>query len=101
MTLTAEDSELTDSMTSRQRMLNAIEFNAPDKIPVVYHPSPAGLYVHGEKLLCLFNDYPPDNLVTFETVPYPPAGAIDDDGTYHEVRDDEWGTGWEFLIFGV
>ena len=45
-------------------MLDAIEFNAPDKIPVVYHSSPAGLYVHGEKLLDLFNEYPPDNVKT-------------------------------------
>jgi len=88
-------------MTSRQRMLSAIEFSAPDKIPVVYHPSPAGLHVHGEKLLDLFNDYPPDNPITFESISSPPAEAVDDDGSYHEIREDEWGTGWECRIFGI
>jgi uroporphyrinogen decarboxylase len=88
-------------VTSRQRMLDAIEFNNPDKIPVVYHPSPAGLYTHGEKLLDLLNQYPPDNLITFENIPTPPAGTVDCAGIYHEVRSDKWGTGWEYLIFGV
>ncbi|MCF6284164.1 MAG: hypothetical protein L3K26_03110 [Candidatus Hydrogenedentes bacterium] len=87
--------------TSRQRMLDAIEFNAPDKIPVVYHPSPAGLHVHGTKLLDLFNAYPPDNWVNFTTIPSPPEGTIDDQGAYHEISTDDWGTEWECLIYGV
>ncbi len=87
--------------TSRQRMLDAFEFNNPDKIPVVYHPSPAGLYVHGEKLLNLFNDYPPDNPVNFDSIPSPPPGTIVKNGAYHEIKEDEWGTEWEYLIYGV
>ncbi len=82
-------------------MLAAFEFNAPDKIPVVYHPSPAGLHVHGEKLLSLFNECPPDNPITFDTIPSPPADTVDDAGRYHEVRVDEWGTEWEYLTFGI
>jgi uroporphyrinogen decarboxylase len=88
-------------MTSRQRMLQAMEFKAPDKIPVVYHPSPAGLYVHGKKLLDLFNAYPPDNPVCFDAIPCPPAGTVDAAGKYHEIRKDEWGTTWQHLIYGV
>ena len=87
--------------TARQRMLDAIEFNNPDKIPVVYHPSPAGLYVHGQKLLRLFNEYPPDNPVSFDTIPLPPAGTINRQGRYHEIIRDEWGTEWEYLIYGI
>ncbi|NOX65955.1 MAG: hypothetical protein GXO85_09205 [Chlorobi bacterium] len=86
---------------SRQRMLDAFEFNNPDKIPVVYHPSTAGLYVHGKKLLDLFNEYPPDNPITFGTIPSPPAGTIDSNGRYHEFKIDEWGTEWEYLIYGI
>jgi len=82
-------------------MLDTFAFNAPDKIPVVYHPSPAGLYVHGEKLLDLFNAYPPDNPVAFDRIPCPPSDAFDADGRYHEIRTDEWRTEWEHLIFGV
>ncbi len=88
-------------MTSRQRMLDTFAFNAPDKIPVVYHPSPAGLHVHGEKLLELFNAYPPDTPVVFDHIPRPPEGALDAAGRYHELRTDEWGTEWEHRIFGV
>ena len=82
-------------------MLAAFEFADPDRIPVVYHPSPAGLHVHGRKLLDLFNAYPPDNPIVFDEVPGPPSDAVDPQGRYHELRTDEWGTTWEYLIFGV
>ncbi len=88
-------------MTPRERMLAAFEFRAPDKIPVVYHPSPAGLYVHGEKLLDLFNAYPPDNPITFDAIPVPSPETLDEKGIYHEFKTDAWGTGWEYLIFGI
>lgn len=78
--------------TSRERMLDAITFNGPDKIPVVYHPSPAGLYIHGEKLRGLFKAYPPDNPVDFEILPSPPMDSFDANGRYHEIKTDTWGT---------
>ena len=34
-------------------MLAAVNYEAPDLIPVVYHPSPAGLRLHGAKLHAL------------------------------------------------
>lgn len=88
-------------MTSRERMLKAFNFDNPDRLPVYYHPSPAGLYVHGQKLIDLFNAFPPDNAVTFDTVPQPPPEAFDADGTYREFKPDELGTVWEHRIFGV
>jgi uroporphyrinogen decarboxylase len=88
-------------MTSRQRMLAAFAYDSPDRIPVVYHPSPAGLFVHGKKLLDLFNRYPPDNPIRFDSIPIPPPGTINKNGEYHEFRLDEWGTEWEHRIFGV
>ena len=88
-------------MTSRQRMLAAFQYQGPDKIPVVYHPSPAGLHVHGKQLLDLFRAYPPDNPISFETIPRPPEASVDAEGRYHEIRTDEWGTKWEYLIFGI
>ncbi len=87
--------------TPRQRMLDAFAFSNPDRIPVVYHPSPAGLHVHGQKLRHLFETYPPDNPIAFEGVPAPSPDTLDENGGYHEVRKDEWGTEWEFLIFGL
>ena len=41
-------------------MLAAIEFGNPDRVPVAYTPSTAGLHVHGVKLLDLFNEGPPN-----------------------------------------
>jgi len=87
--------------SSRQRVLDAIGFRDPDKIPVVCHGSPAGLHTHGQKLLDLFRKYPPDHPASFDSIPAPPAGTVDASGQYHEVKKDEWGTTWEYLIFGV
>jgi hypothetical protein len=87
-------------VTPRERMLKAFAFDDPDRLPVFYHPSPAGLYVHGQKLLELFREYPPDNVVTFE-IPRPPPEAFDADGRYHEFKKDELGTVWEYRIVGV
>ncbi|MAE62190.1 MAG: hypothetical protein CMJ49_12650 [Planctomycetaceae bacterium] len=88
-------------MTSRERMLAAFEFSGPDRIPLVYHPSAAGLHVHGEKLMELFEAYPPDHPVCFDGDAGPGPGTIGADGGYHEVREDEWGTAWEYLVFGI
>jgi hypothetical protein len=67
----------------------------------VYHGSPAGLHVHGHKLLNLFKAYPPDNPIVFDEIPGPPPGTVDERGRYHETRTDEWGTTWEWRIFGL
>jgi uroporphyrinogen decarboxylase len=82
-------------------MRKAFAFDNPDRLPVYYHPSPAGLYVHGQKLLDLFREYPPDNPITFDALPQPPADAFDPDGRYHEIKKDAWGTTWEYRIFGI
>ncbi len=87
-------------MTPRERMRRAIEYDAPDRLPVVYHPSPAGLHVHGERLLELFRRHPPDNAVTFTGIPGSDA-PVDGDGRYHELITDEWGTVWEHRIYGI
>ncbi len=88
-------------MTSRQRMEAAFDFTVPDKIPVVYHPSPAGLRVHGRRLLDLFKRYPPDNPISFESLPTLPPDSVGADGRYHEIRTDAWGTELEYLIYGL
>jgi len=82
-------------------MLDAFNYSKPDRIPVVYHPSTAGLYVHGQKLIDLFNKFPPDNPIEFKDIPKPEKEAFDEDGNYHEIKTDEWGVGWEYRIFGI
>jgi len=88
-------------MTPRERMEAAFDYTGPDRIPLVYHESPAGLHVHGQKLLDLFNRYPPDNPVTFDAIPGPPADAVDEEGRYYELKPDAWGILWEYRIYGL
>lgn len=87
-------------MTSRERMIRTFNFSKPDRLPVYYHTSPAGLYVHGEKLLKLFQKYPPDNPVEFKEIPRPDPAAIKN-GIFHETKTDAWGTTYESIIFGI
>lgn len=86
---------------SRQRMLDALAFSRPDRIPVVYHSSPAGLHKHGEPLRQLLLRHPPDNPVCFDRLPHPPPGCVDAAGCYRELRVDPWGVTWEHRIFGL
>lgn len=88
-------------MSPRERMERTFTFQNPDKIPLYYHPSTAGLHVHGEKLLELFNRYPPDNPIQFSTVPHPPADAYNENGEYHQIMTDAWKTDIAYSIFGI
>ena len=83
-------------------MLDAFNFNNPDKIPVIYNIwHPGGLSRHGQKMIDLYKQYPPDNPIAFGDIPAPPPGTIQADGKYHEIKTDEWGTEWEYLIYGI
>lgn len=88
-------------MLPRERFLRTLSYAGPDRLPVVYHPSPAGLHVHGQKLLDLFQRFPPDNPIEFHDLPTPDPEAVAPDGSYRELQTDAWGTVWEHLIFGV
>lgn len=89
-------------MLPRERVLRALAFTAPDVIPVEYHASPAGSFEHGEKLHQLWARYPED---FGDSRRFPRASpdprCIDAGGRYEEVRRDEWGVLWKYLIYGV
>ena len=90
-------------MTSRDRMLAALAFQPPDVIPLQIFAAPGGLYEHGQKLLDLIRACGHD-FGTFDWLRLPdppPATDFDPDGRYHAVRTDDWGTTWEYRIFGV
>lgn len=83
-------------------MLAALAFKPVDRIPLQIHPSPAGLYEHGQKLLDLMqacgHDFGPlDDLA----LPVVPKEDFDPDGSYHKFFTDEWGTSWEYRLYGV
>jgi uroporphyrinogen decarboxylase len=96
--------EATSVMTHRERMLRALEYREPDKLPVYYHPSHAGMYLHGRKLLELFSAFPPDNAPEDSEepgIPAPEPECLAPDGSYHKLETDEWGTQWEYCTFGL
>lgn len=89
-------------MTGRERVKRTMRYQSVDKVPVQYYYTPVGYYEHGEKLNDLYatleGDFGP-----FKRMPLaaPAATDYDSDGSYHAYRRDEWGTLWEFRIFGI
>jgi len=83
-------------------MLASLAFQPVDRIPLQIHPSPAGLYEHGQKLLDLMqacgHDF--DDLHDL-ALPVIPEEDFDTDGRYHKIATDAWGTTWEYRLFGV
>jgi len=89
-------------MLPRERVFRGLEFKAPGIIPLEYHASPAGSYEHGKKLHELWARFPED---FGDSRRFPCAAPdprwVDSSGRYEEVRRDEWGVVWKYLIFGV
>lgn len=90
-------------MLPRDRVLSALSFRSPDKIPLQVHPSSGGLHEHGGKLLELMRACGHDFSDMSEmALPEPPAAEdFGADGNYHAFKTDEWGTKWEYRLFGV
>ena len=94
--------EIPQTMTPRERMLAALTFEPVDVVPLQIHPSPAGLFEHGQKLLDLMQACGHDFGDQADLrLPVVPPENYDGDGRYHVIRTDEWGTTWEHRIFGV
>ncbi len=89
-------------MTSRERVLAAYAFEVPDVVPVEYAYSAVGIYEHGEKLNQLFGAHPGD-FEPFKPQAIPVLGpeCFDEQGRYHQKITDEWGTEWEYRIYGI
>jgi len=89
-------------MTSRERMQAVYDFRAPDGVGVQYQCTPVGFYEHGEKLNDLYEAHP-DDFAPFTRRPIPQLGpeCFDREGRYYEKKRDDWGTVWEYRIFGI
>jgi uroporphyrinogen decarboxylase len=89
-------------MNPRERVQATLSFQPVDKIPLQIHPSPGGLYDHGQKLLDLMracgHDFDDQRGLALPVVP---KEDFDPDGRYHRVATDEWGTTWNYRIYGV
>ncbi len=89
-------------MLPRARVQAALAFQPIDCIPLQIHPSPGGLFEHGQKLLDLMRHCGHDfDDLSHLTVPRPPAEHFDADGRYHRIETDAWGVTWEYRLFGV
>jgi len=87
----------------RDRVLAALDYRAPDRIPLRVLPAAGGLYEHGQKLLDLTRACGHDfGDLSHAALPEGPAPEdFDPDGRYHAFRTDEWGARWEYRIFGI
>jgi len=87
----------------RERVLAALDFRPPDVVPLRILPAAGGLYEHGQKLLDLTkacgHDFGDLSGVTLPAGP--PPTDFDPDGRYHTIKTDDWGSTWEYRIFGV
>jgi hypothetical protein len=90
-------------MTPRERVTAALSFRRPEVMPLQIHPSPGGWYEHGEKLLDLMRACGHDfgDAAAAELPVRPGPDDFDGEGRYHKIQTDEWGTTWEYRIFGV
>lgn len=89
-------------MLPRERVKAALSFRPVDVIPLQIHPSPGGLFEHGQKLLDLMRHCGHDfDDLSHLSLPRPPAEDFDADGRYHRIVTDEWGVTWEYRLYGV
>ncbi|MCL2478057.1 MAG: hypothetical protein FWF22_01045 [Treponema sp.] len=89
-------------MNSAERVRAAMGFRKPDRVPVQYFYCPVGYYEHGEKLNDLYakleGDFSPFRRME---IPKLPSSDFESDGSYHSFKRDDWGTLWEYRIYGV
>ena len=89
-------------MTGKERVSAAMHFQKPDRVPVQYYYTPVGYYEHGDKLNDLYaeleGDFEPFRRIE---IPVLKDSDFDEEGGYHTFKRDDWGTLWEFRIFGI
>ena len=90
-------------MLPRDRVLAALDFRAPDVVPLQIFPAHGGLYEHGQKLVDLTKACGHDfgDLAGLSLPPPLDPGDFDADGRYHAFKTDAWGTTWEYRIPGI
>ena len=87
-------------MNSRERVIRALEFNKPDRIPNGCYFLPSALAKYGDKLLKLFKEYPRDFSDLGPAYMYTPTLKTPE--LYLVGRHkDEWGVVWETRIPGL
>lgn len=77
-------------MTSRERVLRAITFTGPDRVPINHAVFPGAFERHGQALVEVLDQYPDD----FGNRPLLAAGAAEVARDQREEYRDPWGSVW-------
>jgi hypothetical protein len=90
-------------MLPRERMLATLDFKPVDVVPLQIFAAAGGLYEHGQKLVDLTKQCGHDfgDFVNLAPPGAPGPEDFDKDGRYYAIRTDDWGTKWEYRIFGI
>ena len=90
-------------MNSRERVLRAIQFDTPDRVPIGYSINPGALLRHGQKLIDLCTRYPHDFFDPAEVIRMPERDTANyrEDGSYYKELTDEWGCTWVCYKEGI
>jgi hypothetical protein len=90
-------------MTSRERIQAALDYRPVDIVPLRICPAAAGFHEHGQPLLDLIQACGHDfgDVRDFRLPAPPPPEHYDADGRFHAIVTDDWGTTWEYRIFGI
>lgn len=80
----------------RERVLRAINFQNPDKIPLHYGVDLPELIRYGQRFIDLCRKYPNDFYHTDDVIKIPPRDGqhYRPDGSYYKEYTDGWGTVW-------
>ena len=89
-------------MVYRDRVLKAMTFGSPDKIPLTHSYLPAALHEHGRKIIELFEKYPNDFFpASIIKIPEREKQYYRPDGSFYKEWTDDWGCKWIYYKEGL
>ena len=81
-------------MNSRERIIAALTFSRPDRVPVMHRTLPGGFRVHGEKLQALYRTYPSDIMLSPSSNSPFAFSDVDSEHGGAGTMTDVWGCTW-------
>jgi len=86
-------------MNSRERVIAAMEFAGPDRVPMMHRTLPGAFRVHGTTLETLYKRYPSDVMLSpTHCAPFAFSGQIVESLTGERIVD-EWGCEWQKMTY--
>jgi len=86
-------------MNSRERVIRAVEFRRPDRMPIIHAWLQGAFLRHGEALARIFRKYPQD--FGDSSYPGPFETRTEDLIEHHREYTDEWGCVWAERYAGI